>query len=316
MSRFSPSDAALEGFRLTRERPLAVLIWAGARLVYGVASLVLLMGISGPAVQQLMAMEAGPAAPTPDQVMPLTAALAPAGFAILILSLVFYAVVYTAVLRAILRPADKAFAYLRLSLEELRQFGLALIIFGLCFVYAIVVELLSILLIMGAERLGPGALPVQILVILGVVAAFIYPAVRFSMAPAMTFADGRISLLRALPVSKGQFWPMFGAYALAFVLTVVVGLLAMVIFTFAVGAVGMAQGGMNALPGLFGMMKSSDMSVAGLLSPLRLANLIFGSLLATLAYLIMFAPAAAIFRDLTGRIAPPPVAAKPGQPWG
>ena len=316
MSRFSPSDAALEGFRLTRERPLAVLVWAVARLVYGVASILLLVGISGPAMKQLMAMETSASPPTPDQVMPLTSQLAPAGVAILIISLLFYAVVYTAVLRAILRPADKAFAYLRLSIDELRQFALGLIIFALCFIYAIVVEIVSVVLVMAAQQLGPAALPVQILVIMAVVAAFVYPAVRLSVAPAMTFADGRISLLRALPISKGQFWPMFGAYVLALVLTLVVGLLAIVIFTFAVGAVGMAQGGVNALPALVGMMKSSDMSLSALFSPLRLANLVFGSLLATLAYLIMFAPAAAIFRDLTGRVGAPAHAPKPGLPWG
>ena len=264
MSRFSPSDAALEGFRLTRERPLAVLIWAAVRLVYGIASLLLLVGISGPAVQQLAAMENSAAAPTPAEVMPLTAQLAPAGFAILILSLIFYSVVYTAVLRAILRPADQAFAYLRLSVEELRQFGLAAIIFALCFVYANLLGIASIVLIQAANGLGQGALPVQILIILAVVAAFVYPAVRFSVAPAMTFADGRISLFRALPLSRGRFWSMLGAYALALVLMLVVGLLAMVIFTFAVGAVGMAQGGANALPALFGMMKSSDMSMTAL----------------------------------------------------
>ena len=154
----------------------------------------------------------------------------------------------------------------------------------------------------------------QILIILAVVAAFVYPAVRFSVAPAMTFADGRISLFRALPLSRGRFWSMLGAYALALVLMLVVGLLAMVIFTFAVGAVGMAQGGANALPALFGMMKSSDMSMTALFSPLRLANLIFGSLLGTLAYLIMFAPAAAIFRELTGRVGAPVHAPKPASP--
>ena len=316
MSRFSPSDAALEGFRLTREQPLAVLAWAAVRLIYGFVSLVLLLGISGPALRQLMAMESGATTPTPDQAVALTSQLAPAGFAILIITLVFYAVVYTAVLRAILRPADKGFAYLRLSIEELRQFGVALILFALGFVYAIVVEIVSIILIYGTQHLGQGALPVQILVILAVLAAFVYPAVRLSLAPAMTFAEGRMSLFRALPLSRGRFWAMFGAYVLALVLTLVVGLLAVVIFTFAVGAIGVAQGGVNALPALLGMMKTSDTTLTGVFSPLRLANLVFGALISTLAYLIMFAPAAAIFRDLTGRVGAPASAAKPGQPWG
>jgi hypothetical protein len=77
----------------------------------------------------------------------------------------------------------------------------------------------------------------------------------------------------------------------------------------------MAQGGLAALPALLGAMQPGDMTLKGFLSPLRLTNLAFSALLGTLAYLIMLAPAAAIFRDLTGRVGAP-MAAKAGQPWG
>jgi hypothetical protein len=140
--------------------------------------------------------------------------------------------------------------------------------------------------------------------------------VRLSLAPAMTFADARISLFRTLPVTRGQFWSIFGAYMLALVLTVVVCLLAAVVFMFVIGAIGIAQGGLSALPALMGAMQPDEMTLKGFLAPLRLANLAFSALLGTLAYLIMFAPAAAIFRELTGRVGAPESPAKPGQPWG
>jgi hypothetical protein len=78
----------------------------------------------------------------------------------------------------------------------------------------------------------------------------------------------------------------------------------------------MAQGGVSALPMLMGAMQADDMTLKGFLAPLRLVNLVFSAFLGTLAYLIMFAPAAAIFRELTGRVGAPAHAPKPGQPWG
>jgi hypothetical protein len=316
MSQFSPSDAALEGFRLTRERPLFVLIWAIVRVVFSFASLGLLFSLGGSTFQQLVQLENGAAKTAPELALPLIQQLIPLGLLIVIVTLLFYAVIYTAVLRAILRPADKPFAYLRLSLDEARQFGLALIAFLLFFAYILASSIVSGLLIALSNGLGQAGAALQVLVVFGLIAAFIYPLVRLSLAPAMTFADGRMSLLRSLPVTKGHFWSMFGAYALAAVLAIVVTLLAAVIFMFIIGAVGIAQGGLSALPAMMGAMQPDDMTLKGFLAPLRIVNLVFNALLGTLAYLIMFAPAAAIFRELTGRVGASTAAVKPGQPWG
>jgi hypothetical protein len=319
MSRFSPSDAALEGFRLTREKPLAVLVWAAIRIVFSVASLALLFGLGGETFEKFVALENGPAKASPELALPMVQQLMPAVSIVALVSLVFYAVIYTAVLRAILRPADRRFAYLRLSMDEARQFGLAVIGFLLFLAYIFVASIVSGLLIGVSSALGPAGAVVQIVVILALVAAFVYPLVRLSLAPAMTFADGRITLFRSLPVTKGQFWSVFGAYVLALVLTVVVCLLAAVVFMFVMGAIGIAQGGLAALPAMMGAMQPDDMTLKGFLAPMRLANLVFSAILGTLAYLIMFAPAAAIFRELTGRVGAPTATAaapKPGQPWG
>lgn len=319
MSRFSPSDVALEGFRLTRERPLTILAWAGLRLLYGLGALFLLFGgAAGPAFTQMMALSKAQPPADPAQMMPLMAQLAPALTVMLVVSLIFYAVLYTAVLRAILRPADRAYFYLCLGMDEVRQFALAALVFALFLGYVFLIEMVSALLIAAAKGLGPAAVPAQILVIVALVVAFIYPAVRLSVAPAMTFADGRLTLFRALPVTKGQFWPMLGSFGLALVLTLVVSLLAAVVFVFVVGAIGAAQGGLSNLPALFGMMQPDEMSVQAMLTPIGIAKLVFNALLSTLVYVILFAPAAAIFRDLTGRVGAPMGAAtaKAGKPWG
>jgi len=316
MSRFSPSDAALEGFRLTRERPLSVLAWAVLRFVYSLASVLVLFGVGGSSLHDLMALQADGKTPPPTAVLSLLGQLAPAALGVLALALVFHAVFYTAMLRAILRPGDRAFASIRLSIDELRQFALAVVLFVMFMVYGFIAEVIAIVLITLTKGLDGSALPVDILIVLAVVAALAYPAVRLSVAPAMTFADGRISIFRTLPVTRGRFWPMLGAYVLAIVLALVVVILLGVIFALAIGAVGLAQGGVAAATQMFGMMQASDMTLASVLSPIRLVNLGFNAVLSTLGYLILLAPAAAIFRELTGRVGAPATTPKPGQPWG
>jgi hypothetical protein len=319
MSRFSPSDAALEGFRLTREKPLAVLVWAVVQLIFGVISMTLEFGLGGKAFQDLLAVESGASKVSPDALQPLAQQLTPTFLLVFLVSLIFYSILYTALLRAVLRPADKAFAYLRLSMDEVRQLVLSLIFFVLFLVYALVLSVISGILIALTSGLGQARLLLQILAILALIAGFAYPAVRLSLAPAMTFADGRITLFRSLPLTKQQFWSMAGAYVLGIVLTVVVFLLGAVVFTFVSGALAMAEGGLGALPVALGAMQPADMTLSGFLSPGRIPSLVFGALLGTLGYAILFAPGAVIFRELTGRVGAPTVStasAKPGKPWG
>jgi hypothetical protein len=111
---------------------------------------------------------------------------------------------------------------------------------------------------------------------------------------------------------------MLGAYLMAGVLTLVVGMLAAVVFVFVVGAIGAAQHGLSNLPALFGMMQSDAVSFASFFTPMGVAKLVFNALLSTLVYIILFAPAAAIFRDLSSGVAAPAPAsaASPSQPWG
>jgi hypothetical protein len=309
MSQFSPSDVALEGFRLTRERPLPVLIWAVLRLAYGLGTLFLLFGgAAGPAFTKMLDLSKAQPQPDPAVMLPLMAQIAPMLALMVVVSLLFYAVIYTAVLRAILRPTDRAFFYLRLSIDEVRQFGLAVIIFAVFLVYVFVLEIISAVLIAASKSLGQASLLAQILVILALIVAFVYPAVRLSLAPAMTFAEGRITLFRSLPVTKQQFWPMMGTYVLAMILTLVVSLLAAVMFVFVVGAIGAAQGGLSNVPALFGVMQPDDMSLKAFLTPMGIAKLVFNALLSTLVYVILFAPAGAIFRELTSRAGGPSAA--------
>lgn len=291
MTGFSATDAAFEGFRITREKPRVLLIWAGFYLIISLLMPVLLVTMGG---QNLMALEAQANNPNADPQAALDnlAALGPL-YAILIpMGLAVQAVLAAAVYRAILRPEDTGFGYLRLGQDELRLTVLTLIYFLLSLAAVTIVVLLGgIGAGMAYGLLGSPLFGVGLgLFFLGLL---LYVAVRLSLAPVITFAERRISVFDSWALTKGQFWKLLGAYILAIASVVVVLLLAMVIFM-AIAAI-LAGGDIASVGKIF----SPDLSsVAAYYTPPMVAYTIFGGFLNALYFAVLVSPAAVAYRAL------------------
>lgn len=291
MTAFSATDAAFEGFRITREKPRVLLIWAGFYLIISLLMPVLLVTMGG---QNLMALEAQANNPNADPQAALDnlAALGPL-YAILIpMGLAVQAVLAAAVYRAILRPEDTGFGYLRLGQDELRLTVLTLIYFLLSLAAVTIVVLLGgIGAGMAYGLLGSPLFGVGLgLFFLGLL---LYVAVRLSLAPVITFAERRISVFDSWALTKGQFWKLLGAYILAIASVVVVLLLAMVIFM-AIAAI-LAGGDIASVGKIF----SPDLSsVAAYYTPPMVAYTIFGGFLNALYFAVLVSPAAVAYRAL------------------
>lgn len=301
MIRFPPVDAALEGFRVTRERPLAVLGWGGVLMAVNLAGQAWLVG-SG-ALTRIAALPPADAV-APDAAAGALSGLAPTLAILFVVGLAVNVLLYTAVLRSVLEPGQARLAYLRVGMDEVRQFALALIIAIAWFLYAVVVEVASQAISAAASSLpGPLGGLLKAAVFVAVVIAFLYPVVRLSLAPAMTFAEQRVSLLRSWALTEGQFWALFGAYVLAAVLAVLVMLLAVLIFG-AVAAVGglATHGGFDIVAAA---AQKGDMTLARLFSPTGLALMAINAVCSTLAFAIIMAVGPAAFRHLSGRAGAP-----------
>jgi hypothetical protein len=295
---FSAADAAFTGFRVVWERPWAALIWAGVQFVVSLALNLFIAISAGAAFSQLTQLGVQPTA-DPEKMMTVLRGVAPTYVAVLIAVLVLAAVFYAAMNRAVMRPAESRFGYLRLASDELRQLGhfvlLLLLAFGFYLVVLIVASVVVGVLAAALGATGQVAVGVLLAVLLPVLlCVFIYLGVRLSLASPLTFATGRINIFGSWGMTRGRFWPLFGAYLIAFALGFVVTALTLGIGVLAVAILG---GGVAALGPAF----QSDLStVAANLSPARLIYLAISSIGAALSAPITICPPAAIYLALTG----------------
>ncbi|HEY9234683.1 MULTISPECIES: hypothetical protein [Phenylobacterium] len=292
MNAFSATDAAFEGFRLTRERPRIVLVWAALCFFVSICSAVYLTTVGREASALL---EAGPAeTPDPAALGEMIGVL----FPMMIVGLLLQCVMAAAVYRVTLRPEDHGFSYLKLGMDEIRLALLTFVYFLLAMVAlfgAVLIAGIIAAIVMGVAGQGAGTMMAVVIefFILGVL---FFVAVRLSLAPAITFAEHRLSIFDSWKLTKGQFWKLTGAYALAICGIVAMSLLVLVIF---VAAVAIAKGGDIQAAGR--MFNPDNSSLQAYFSVTMILYLLVSAWLSALYYAVMIAPAAVAYRGLSGR---------------
>ena len=209
--------------------------------------------------------------------------------AALAIALIIYPIIFAAMNRAVQRPADDRFGYLRLGADELAQMGLMLILVAIAIAAYLTAIVVAVLMAMAVGT----AVAVAALVV-GLVGAFAFLGVRLSLASALTFATGKIRLADAWALTSGRFWPILSAYALTLALAALVWFLGLAVIT---AMVAVAGGGAGALTV---MVRPDFGSMGALFSPPRLVYLASQAALSGLLWPLMFAPPMTIYRSLMG----------------
>jgi uncharacterized Tic20 family protein len=265
-----------------------------------------LVALIGKPLTELMAVSRDPnAKPDPEAMMAMLSQMAPFFLLLVPIGLLVGAVIKTAMNRIVLRPQDKAFAFLRIGGDEWRQFLLNLMVM-VTVAGGYVALLVAIVVLAVAIGLLYRTAPV-VGFLLGVAggigggAAAVYVAVRLSLASARTFATGRVDLFGSWDVTRGHFWPILGTYVLAtFLVMVVVSMGNAVIFCIAAVTTGLG-------PTADAMLHPDYASLVRYFTPSVFVYLGLNAVVSAVSLPISATPAAAIYAALTDGPAPAPV---------
>lgn len=210
MSAFKPTTAAMEGLRLIRREPGAVSVW----LILWLAAF-LITAVIVSTGQRIVFSEHRAASTVGD----IYRHFGPFAAGTMAMFLVVWATTTVAVYRAVLRPAERQFFYLRLGADELRlaimtvtSFVLVLV-FGGAPAYLLLVladPLMRALPDMAREIAAAGALLT--------VCVDVWLAVRLSLIAVETFAERRFHLTAYWPLAHGRFWYLLSCYFLCFLM--------------------------------------------------------------------------------------------------
>jgi hypothetical protein len=286
MVQFSVSDTAFEGFRITRERPVAVAVWILIEIV--LLAVTALIMVSNPAYAQMAGLMSS-AQTDPQATIAALRTLAPSLMSTALMTtpiaLVASIILRNAVYRAVLRPTEHSVAYLRVGLDEVRvllvTLVVALIAMGLTFLGTFVVGLLALLGTAGALFGG--------LAMVATVVGVVYVTLRFSLTGPQTFAERRVNLRGSWQLTRTAFWPMVGSYLIAAILYIVV----FVLMSFIRSGLASLLGGGGA--GVLGAGKLA------LTSPLGILELLLEGVTSGLGLAILNGPSALIYQILSKR---------------
>jgi len=220
MTRFSTADAALEGLRVIKREPMAVVYWVA---VWAVALAII-------AIVRL-ATGSPTAAHSTDIVGvirrygPLAVVLAPTVLALWIMTT---ATVY----RAVLRPGEHGWHLFKLGPDEARIAILSALETVLLGLLGGVPAYLLLVLLNPIFELAPGLN--RLTTVVGFVATILidmWIAVRLSLAPAQTFSQRGFPFGEYWGFARGRYWRLLASYALValevlafLLLSVIVGL--------------------------------------------------------------------------------------------
>jgi hypothetical protein len=195
-------------FRLIRERPGSVAIWALLHLALVVASFLVMRPM------QSALLSGDPR--TGSLGLMLLGRMTP----LYVLSLALWTITLAAAQRSILRPERSGFFYLRLGMDELRMALLAIVLFILSYIVLVVlIVAVGVFVMTFGAAMGVGIKTLVVAPIgLALVALFVWLEVRLSLAFPLTLLRRKIVIGESWRHTRGRFWTLFGAYLVIFLL--------------------------------------------------------------------------------------------------
>lgn len=291
--RFSATDAAFEGFRVVRRSPMSLVFWS----LFYIAVMALALALVGGSVVGLMSLAEeleSSGATSPDAYMPVLASYMTIFAIVLPVSLIASAMLYAAVARAVLRPSESAFGYLRLGMDEVRVLVVSIVLFFVFLALTVVLGgIIGAVIGMTVAAEAPLLWLLVVVLALASAALCIWLAVRLSLAIPITMAERRIAIFDSFPLTKGRFWPLLGMALLAAVMSIVVSLLGSLVAM----PIQLATGGLDGLAAMGGESLPAILQAAW---PAITAWIVINAVMSALQVAVVYAPFSAAYRDIKG----------------
>lgn len=216
-----PTDAALEGLRIMRRKPLAVLAWAAFSLVMLPILGLIAKIVLGDEGRTALAGRVGSA--DPRELLDLVTHLGGAMVLLVALALVLGAVLQAAIIRSVVEPDNDRLAYLRLGREEVQLLIVSLITWAAALGVTVIP---SGAVVLGAALLsGAAAGWFATLGALAVIGLSLWVAVRLSLLGPHAFSHHHIDVRAAWIQTHGQFFRLLAMFAMTIALTALVSVL-------------------------------------------------------------------------------------------
>ncbi|PIB96351.1 hypothetical protein [Caulobacter sp. X] len=279
-----PTDAALEGLRTMRRKPLTVLAWAAFSLVMLPILGLIAKIVLGDEGRTALAGRVGSA--DPRELLDLVTHLGGAMVLLIALALVLGAVLQAAIIRSVIEPDNDRLAYLRLGREEVQLLIVSLITWAAALGVTVIP---SGAVVLGAALLsGAAAGWFATLGALAVIGLSLWVAVRLSLLGPHAFSHHHIDVRAAWIQTHGQFFRLLAMFAMTIALTAIVSVLGAMVSSVLGGLI---SGGVE--PEAGGVIASHPRLILFLL-----ANMLLAPIVLTLQTVILASAPAKAFAHL------------------
>ena len=296
--KLSATDIAFEGFRLVRDRPMALLAWAVLQFLGTLATDpgVLILRNAYDKMGKLGVNPMATSLPTPAQaavVSSLTGDLLQGSGIVFGVLILVSAVLDPGVYRVALAPSERGFFSLKLGLQEVRQ-ALVMVVLSAVFTGLYMCGFMGSLLFAGVFAVaGPSASVLGFAVGVTVtLCALVYFATRLSLAGPLTFQQNRVDVFGSWALTRGHFYGLFGGYLLAVIMAVLVYILSLTIFQALVAVLAAA---VDATGGKSDTLLTTPKTVGALYSPIELFGDAYFAVVGALGAAILVGARAAAF---------------------
>ncbi|MDB5438761.1 MAG: hypothetical protein JWM33_1188 [Caulobacteraceae bacterium] len=289
MAELSVIKAYTAGLRVIQRDPLAPPVWGLLAFAAYLGLELAMWGTISSAYGPLLSAQAGGQTLDQSQAVAMVGQVFGMGLIFMVVALILIGIQYSAAIRAVLKPEDKGFFYLRFGKAELLLILLGLVQ-ALCSIPVVVALEFAVIMLVGIVSVIAHSVAVTgvISVILAIpaIGVFLWLWARFSMAGPMSFAEGRLRLFKSWELTKGHSLKLVGLAALMFATVVGIEIVFLVPFYL--------LGGQRAV---VGMVNRPDIMSS---LPILLAAGIPGGIIGGYAYAFFLAPWADAYNQLRG----------------